>query len=80
MNESEWKDLQRLWKSSPQHAEPVVAEIDRLLHEKEFPMPLDDGGNRHRRLPDAHAAFFVFFRMKSAMRCTPDSIACLEAA
>jgi predicted Co/Zn/Cd cation transporter (cation efflux family) len=29
MNESEWSELQRLWKSSPP-AEPVIAELDRL--------------------------------------------------
>jgi hypothetical protein len=30
MNESEWTELQGLWKSSPQQAEPVVAELERL--------------------------------------------------
>ncbi len=29
MNESEWNELQRLWKSSPQQAEPVVTELER---------------------------------------------------
>jgi hypothetical protein len=30
MNESEWNELQRLWRSSPQQAEPVVVELERL--------------------------------------------------
>jgi hypothetical protein len=30
MNDSEWAALQGLWKSSPQRAEPVVAELARL--------------------------------------------------
>jgi hypothetical protein len=36
MNESEWNDLQRLWKSSPQHAEPVVAELERLRRRRRW--------------------------------------------
>lgn len=30
MNESEWSDLQGLWKSAPRNAEPVLAELERL--------------------------------------------------
>jgi hypothetical protein len=30
MNESEWAELQGLWKSSPQQAQPVVTELARL--------------------------------------------------
>jgi hypothetical protein len=30
MNESEWNDLQRVWKSSPQQAEPVAKELERF--------------------------------------------------
>lgn len=30
MNDSEWAELQGLWKSSPQHAEPVMTELERL--------------------------------------------------
>ena len=30
MNESEWNDLQRVWKSSPQQAEPVTKELERF--------------------------------------------------
>jgi hypothetical protein len=30
MNESEWTELQGLWKSAPQAAEPVVTELERL--------------------------------------------------
>lgn len=30
MNDHEWNELQRLWKSSPPHAEPVAAELTRL--------------------------------------------------
>src|SRR5436190_1202592 len=40
----------------------------------------DDRRHGRRRLPHGHAAFFVFFRMNSAIRPTPASIACLEAA
>ena len=36
MNESEWNDLQRLWKSSPQHSEPVVAELARLRRRRRW--------------------------------------------
>ena len=36
MNQSEWIELQRLWKSSPQHAEPVVAEIERLRRRRRW--------------------------------------------
>src|SRR5687767_8508228 len=53
---------------------------DALLDQKKAAVALDDGRDRRRRLPDAHAAFFVFLRMNSAMRSTPASIACLEAA
>src|SRR5437764_12439391 len=53
--------------------------VDALLDEKEFPAALDDRGHGDARPPD-HAAFRVFFRMKSAMRCTPASIACFDAA
>src|ERR1700694_19042 len=52
-----------------------------LLDQQEPAAPLDDGGHRDARPPELpHAAFFVFLRMKSAMRCTPASMACLEAA
>src|SRR3982074_1464351 len=55
--------------------------VDALFHQEEAAAPLDDGGDRDAGPPDfAHAAFWVFLRMKSAMRCTPASIACLEAA
>ena len=30
MNESEWNELQRLWKSCPAQAEPVAVELERL--------------------------------------------------
>src|SRR5437764_10481744 len=53
--------------------------VDALLDEKEPPAALDHRGDGDARPPD-HAAFLVFLRMKSAMRCTPASIACLEAA
>src|SRR6266850_1458579 len=57
------------------------AAVDALLDEKEFSAALDDRGDGHRRwLPGAHAALRVFFRMKSAMRATPASIADLDAA
>jgi hypothetical protein len=36
MNESEWNELQRVWKSSPQQAEPVVAELERLRRGKRW--------------------------------------------
>ena len=36
MNESEWSDLQRLWKSSPQRAAPVVAELERLRRRRRW--------------------------------------------
>jgi hypothetical protein len=36
MNESEWNELQRLWKSSPQRAEPVVAELERLRRRRRW--------------------------------------------
>src|SRR5437879_12056683 len=55
------------------------AAIDALLDEKEPPPALNYPGDGDARPPD-HAAFRVFFRMKSAMRCTPASMACLEAA
>src|ERR1051326_1938214 len=54
--------------------------FDALLHEQKTAVALDDGCDRRRRLPHSHAAFLVFFRMNSAMRATPASIACLEAA
>src|SRR6267378_1676876 len=57
------------------------APVDPLFHQQEAAVPLDDGGDSDAGPPDlAHAAFLVFLRMKSAMRCTPVSIACLEAA
>src|SRR6185369_5249405 len=54
--------------------------FDALLYEQKAAVALDDRCHGRRRLPDAHAAFLVFVRMKSAMRLTPASIACLEAA
>ena len=36
MNESEWSELQRLWKSSPEQAEPVVAEIELLRRRRRW--------------------------------------------
>lgn len=36
MNDSEWNELQRLWKSSPQQAEPVVAELERLRRRRRW--------------------------------------------
>jgi predicted Co/Zn/Cd cation transporter (cation efflux family) len=36
MNESEWNELQRLWKSSPLKAEPVVAELERLRRHRRW--------------------------------------------
>jgi hypothetical protein len=36
MNESEWNELQRLWKSSPQQAQPVVAELERLRRRRRW--------------------------------------------
>src|SRR4029077_9858548 len=54
--------------------------FDALFHEQETAVALDDGRHRRRRLPDGHAAFWVFVRMKSAIRATPCSIACFEAA
>src|SRR4029079_10580706 len=55
--------------------------VDHLLDEKELAVALDDRGDRDARPPDfLHATLRVFFRMKSAMRAAPASIACLEAA
>src|SRR3989454_145214 len=55
--------------------------VDPLFDQEEAAAALDDRGDRNAGPPDlAHAAFLVFLRMKSAMRCTPASIACLEAA
>src|SRR5205085_10033316 len=55
------------------------ATIDALLDKEESPVALDHRGDRDARTP-SHAAFRVFLRMKSAIRCTPASIACLAAA
>src|SRR5688572_5577844 len=54
--------------------------VDLLLDEKKTPILLDDGGHRGRRPPYHQAAFWVFLRMNSAMRATPASIACFDAA
>src|ERR1044071_2457921 len=54
--------------------------FDALFDQEKTAVALDDGRDRRRGLPYAHAAFFVFFRMNSAMRPTPASIACFEAA
>src|SRR5947207_14442990 len=54
--------------------------IDVLLDEEEAPAALDHGRDRDRGLPEAHAALRVFLQMKSAMRATPASIACFDAA
>src|ERR1700730_8500209 len=62
-----------------QHPAPV----DRFLDQQKLAAPLDDRGYRDNRLPDAQdfqAGLRVFFRMKSAMRATPASIACFDAA
>src|SRR6185436_3471899 len=44
--------------------------FDALFHEKKAAVALDDRCYGRRRLPYRHAAFFVFLRMKSAMRAT----------
>src|SRR5438309_7272 len=50
--------------------------VDPLFDQEEAAAALDDGGDRDAGPPDlAHAAFLVFLRMKSAMRCTPASSA-----
>ena len=36
MNDSEWAELQGLWKSSPQRAEPVIAELERLRRRRRW--------------------------------------------
>lgn len=36
MNESEWNELQRLWNSSPERAEPVVVELERLRRRRRW--------------------------------------------
>jgi hypothetical protein len=40
VNESEWSDLQRVWKSSPQHAAPVTRELERFRRHRKW-LPLD---------------------------------------
>src|SRR6185369_5261801 len=55
------------------------AAVDPFLDEKEPAAALDHCGGAYAGLPD-HAAFRVFFLMKSDMRCTPASIALLDAA
>ena len=36
MNESEWNELQRVWKSLPQEAEPVAIELERLRRRRHW--------------------------------------------
>jgi hypothetical protein len=52
-----------------------------LLDQAEPSLALHHRGDRHAGFPDrSQAALRVFFRMKSAIRATPPSIACREAA
>src|SRR5688572_1226697 len=52
-----------------------------LLNEQKPAAALHHRGDRDARPPHVpHAAFLVFLRMKSAMRATPCSMACFEAA
>jgi hypothetical protein len=36
MNESEWNELQRLWKSSPPQPQPIVEELERLRRRRRW--------------------------------------------
>jgi hypothetical protein len=36
MNESEWNDLQRLWKSSPPQPQPIIEELERLRRQRRW--------------------------------------------
>ena len=40
MNESEWNDLQRMWRSAPQQAQPVKQELERFRRRRKW-LPVD---------------------------------------